>query len=135
MLTANELTCYLHREDEAWYALGNHRQWGMAFAAFPGGSDLSVRLGPEDVHVLALRLDGYGYAPTMLERLAADIVRWANEDKTPRAAWIEPKGKFKFVTELDPEVTPDSVPSPITGTWANVVPIEPSVLPKKSRLT
>ena len=110
------LACYLLREDGAWYEMGEHYRWGSAFVGFPWWDGRSVMLGPEDVRVLALCLDGYGYEPAKLERLAADIVRWANEGKNPKAVWIDDaRGKFKFVTELDAEVEPGVLPSPITG--------------------
>jgi hypothetical protein len=115
------LACYLLREDGQWYDLGTHHRWGVTFGVFPGGSDGSVMLGPEDVPLLALRLEGYGYESAFLERLAADIIRWANEGKNPRAVWIDQaRGSFKFRTELDPEVPADGLPSPITGKWSDV---------------
>lgn len=110
------LACYLLREDGQWYELGNHPHWRTTFAVFPGEADGSVMLGPEEVPLLALRLEGYGYESAVLERLAADIVRWANEGKNPRATWIDQaRGKFRFMTELCAEVPVDGLPSPITG--------------------
>ena len=110
------LDCYLLREDGEWFALGNHPHWSATFGVFPGEVDGSLMLGPEDIPVLALRLEGYGYEVAVLERLAADIVRWVNEGKNPKAVWIDQaRGKFKFRTELDPEHPPDGPPSPITG--------------------
>jgi hypothetical protein len=113
------LACYLLREDGQWYDLGEHHHWHATFAVFPGGVDGSLMLGPEDVPVLALRLEGYGYEVAVLERLATDIVRWANEGKNPRATWIDDaRRSFKFRTELDPEHPPDGPPSPITGRFS-----------------
>lgn len=102
--------------------MGNHYQWAVSFAVFPGPVDGSVMLGPEDVPALARTLDGYGYESAVLERLAADIVRWANEGKNPNAVWIDgARRRFKFVTELDPEVEPDVKPSPITGSVFKII--------------
>lgn len=112
------LTCYLLRSDGEWFAMGEHYRWGTAFAVFPGEADGSVMLGPEDVPLLALRLEGYGYEPAFLERLAAKIIHWANEGMNPRSIWIHHQRRsFKFRTDLDPQVPEDGPPSPITGRW------------------
>jgi len=117
------LECYLLRKDGQWYEMGNHHHWRSTFAAFPGETDGSVMLGPEDVPLLAIRLDGYGYEAAVLEQLAADIVRWANEGKNPKGVWIDDvRGSFKFVTELCPEVEPGVKPSPITGSIFRLLP-------------
>lgn len=112
------LNCYLLREDGEWFALGDHHQWHSSFATFPGPADGSVMLGPDDVPLLALRLEGYGYEVAFLEQLAAKIVRWANAGKNPRAVWIDDaRRSFRFVTDLNSEVPIDGLPSPITGRW------------------
>jgi len=110
------LHCYLLHEDGRWYDMGEYHRWGTAFIGFPWWDGRSVMLGPEDVPRLALTLSDYGHEPAALERLAADIIRWANEGKNPKAVWIDDAlGKFNFVTELDAEVEPGVQPSPMTG--------------------
>lgn len=97
------LACYLRREDGEWFELGERHQWRTSFATFPGWPDGSTILTPEDAHVLALRLDGYGHSMETRERMAADIIRWMKGQRT----W--------FMSELNAEVEPGVVPSPITG--------------------
>lgn len=98
-----KLACYLLRDDGEWYALGDRHRWHFAFVTFPGPDDGATRLAPEDARVLSLRLDGYGHDQAERERIAADVIRWA-------------AGKFfRFKTELDPEIEPDVLPTPITG--------------------
>ncbi len=104
MSTGPTLACYLLREDGEWYELGDVHRWRVSFAVFPGPADGSVELVLEDVPVLALRLDDYGHDPEALGRLAMDIVRWGNGKR------------MRFVSELEPEVEPGILPSPITGT-------------------
>lgn len=112
------LECYLLRSDGEWFALGNHHQWHLSFAVFPGGADGSVMLGDEDIPLLALRLEGYGYDTAFLECLAAKIIHWANNGMNPRSIWIHHQRRsFKFRTDLDQEVPVDGLPSPITGRW------------------
>lgn len=99
------IACYLLREDGEWYVLGSVPRWFAAFATFMGPVDGSVVLNaPDDLRVLALRLDDYGHDLATRERFALDIIRWSAGRS------------IKFVTELDPEVLdPDVLPSPITG--------------------
>ncbi len=97
------LACYLLREDGEWYELGNVPQWRISFGVFPGGIDGSTVFSPEDVHLLSLRLDDYGYTTSELKGIATNIIQWS-------------QGKsVRFMSELDPEVEPDVPPSPITG--------------------
>lgn len=105
-----KLLCYLLRTDGEWYELGDVPRWQSSFTTFPGPADGSVVLTAEDAPLLGLRLDGYGHEPKVRERVAADIVRWACGKR------------FRFVTELDPEVEPDVRPSPITGSIQGVGP-------------
>lgn len=99
------LACYLLRDDGEWFELGdNVYQWRMSFAVFPGPADGSTRLMPEDIELLALRLNDYGHNHEELTRFATAIIEWAAGRS------------FKFITELCPEIVdPDVPPSPITG--------------------
>lgn len=116
--TVPTLTCYLLRKDGEWFAMGEHHHWRTTFAVFPGESDGSVMLGDEDIPLLALRLEGYGYDTAFLERLATKIIHWANEGMNPRSVWIDGQRRsFRFMTDLDSEVPIDGLPSPITGRW------------------
>jgi hypothetical protein len=98
-----KVDCYLLRDDGEWYELGNVSLWSTAFSTFPGPADQSVVLTTDDIELLALRLDDYGHDPTVLTRLATDIVRWAQGKR------------FRFRTELDPQIERDVAPTPITG--------------------
>ncbi len=97
------LHCYLLRSDGEWYDLGHAHRWRTSFAVFPGPPDGSVTLGPDDVVLLGLRLDDYEHALEERQRIAADIVRWADGQS------------FRFVSELEPEITPGVIPEPMTG--------------------
>jgi hypothetical protein len=95
-MTRVSVACYLRREDGAWYALGHVPEWRAAFTTFPGPADGSVWLTTEDTHVLGLRLDGR-------VDVAVDIIRWGQGKR------------LRFMTELDQEIEPGVLPSPITG--------------------
>lgn len=97
------LTCYLLRDDGEWFAMGTRHEWETSFAMFPGPPDGSMTLLEEDAHLLGLRLDNEF-------ELAAKIIHWA-------------KGRsFRFRTDLDHQVPVDGLPSPITGSWDDVLP-------------